>query len=106
MALREARVLAFPDAQKEFSLYTDASKFHMGGVLMQGDKTVPKVISYWSKSFKGSQINWSALVKEAQAVYEACKHLSMMRLRATSLRAAQARPDNTSMKRSSQKLRF
>ena len=75
--MREARVLAFPDAQKEFSQYMDASKFHMSGVLMQGDKTAPKVIGYWSKSFKGSQINWSTLVKEARAVYEACKHFSM-----------------------------
>ncbi len=77
VALREARVLAFPDAQKEFSLYTDASKFHMSRVLMQGDKAAPKVIGYWSKSFKGSQINWSLLVKEVQAVYEACKHFSV-----------------------------
>ncbi len=77
MALRDARVLAFPDAQKEFSLYTDASKFHMSRVLMEGDKAAPKVIGYWSKSFKGSQINWSALVKEVWAVYEACKHFSV-----------------------------
>ena len=77
VALREARVLAFPDAQKEFSLYMDASKFHMSGVLMQGEKTAPKVIGYWLKSFKGSQINWSALVKEAWVVYEACKHFSV-----------------------------
>ncbi len=70
-------MLAFLDAQKEFYLYTDASNFHMSRVLMQGDKTASKVIGYWSKSFKGSQINWSALVKEAQAVYEVCKHFSV-----------------------------
>ena len=34
VALWEARVLAFPDTQKEFSLYTDASKFHMSRVLI------------------------------------------------------------------------
>ena len=45
--MKEARVLAFLDAQKEFSLYMNASKFHMSGVLMQGDKTAPKVIGYW-----------------------------------------------------------
>ncbi len=44
---------------------------------MQGKKSAPKVIGYWSKSFKGSQINWSALVKEAKAVYKVCKHFSI-----------------------------
>ncbi len=37
----------------------------------------PKVIGYWSKSFKGSQINWSTLVKKARVVYEVCKHFSI-----------------------------
>ena len=75
--LKKADVLAFPDPQKDFHLYTDASKFHMSGVLMQGEVNSRKVVGYWSKSFKGSQLEWSALVKEARAVVEACKHFSV-----------------------------
>jgi hypothetical protein len=67
--LKDNRVLAFPDPTKRFTLYTDASQYHMSAVLMQGEP--PKAIGYWSKSFKGSQLNWSALVKEARAVMEA-----------------------------------
>ena len=33
-----------------------------------------KPIGYWSKSFKGAQLNWSALEKEARAVKEAIEH--------------------------------
>ncbi len=34
-------------------------------------------IGYWSKSFKGSQLCWSALVKEARAVKEAVLHFAV-----------------------------
>ncbi len=40
------------------------------------EKYPPKLrpIGYWLKSFKGSQRNWAALVKEARAVKEAVEH--------------------------------
>jgi hypothetical protein len=71
-------VLAFPDSSKTYTLFTDASKFHMSAVLMQedSDKNL-KPIGYWSKSFKGPQLNWAALVKEARAVYEAVQHFDV-----------------------------
>jgi hypothetical protein len=60
-------VLRFPDAQAEFELFTDASQFHMSSVLRQKKG----VIGYSAKSFKGPQLNWSPIVKEAYAVYNA-----------------------------------
>ena len=73
--LKDPAVLAFPDTSKPFILYTDASGQAMSAVLFQenaSQKLCP--IGYWSKAFKGSQVNWSALVKEARAVYEAVLH--------------------------------
>ena len=73
--LVDGKVLAFPDTSKPFILYTDASKQAMSGVLMQRDtqdRLCP--IGYWSKAFKGPQLNWAALVKEARAVKEAVEH--------------------------------
>ena len=75
--LLDNRVLKFPDPRKEFILYTDASKLHMSGVLMQYEEVKLHPIGYWSKSFKGSQMFWSALVKEARAVLEAVQHFEV-----------------------------
>ena len=76
-ALKSPKVLAFPDPSQRFILYTDASKFNMSGVLMQGDMDKLKPVGYWSKAFKGAQLAWSALVKEARAIYEAVLYFSV-----------------------------
>ena len=73
--LLKKEILAFPDTSKPYTLYTDASKFNMSAVLMQKDENnKDRPIGYWSKAFHGSQIFWSALVKEARAVMEAVLH--------------------------------
>ena len=72
-ALLDNQVLAYPDPQQPFDLYTDASGKHMSGVLMQNDRP----IGYFAKSFKGTEVNWSALVKEAHAVYRAVEFFSV-----------------------------
>ena len=80
-SLLENRVLMYPDPQKEFILYTDASHRAMSGVLMQEDEQCQlKPIAYWSKLFKGTQVNWAALVKEARGVYESVKHFAVFLL--------------------------
>ena len=77
--LLSPKVLAFPDPQAPYILYTDASKYHMSGVLMQRNKSTNKLhaLGYWSRAFKGSQKVWSALVKEARAVLEAVEHFAV-----------------------------
>jgi hypothetical protein len=73
--LLDPAVLAFPDCTKPYTLYTDASKYNMSAVLMQPDESDHlRPIGYWSKAFKGPQLNWSALMKEARAVMEAVLH--------------------------------
>jgi hypothetical protein len=76
--LSNSDILAFPDSSKDYVLYTDASKKAMSAVLMQeDDNNHLHPIAYWSKSFRGSQKNWAALVKEARAVLESVQHFSV-----------------------------
>ena len=104
-ALKEAMVsppiLRYPNPELPYVLYTDASKYAWGAVLMQAasegeDKTKVKSsakqvsaiedkgyekerlhpITYVSGQFQGSQLNWAALTKEAYAIYRAIKKLS------------------------------
>ena len=72
-ALLSNTVLAYPDSALPFDLFTDASGRHMSGVLMQNNRP----IGYFAKSFKGTEANWAALVKEAHAVYRAVEFFSV-----------------------------
>jgi hypothetical protein len=97
--MSKAPILSYPDPSRPFVLYTDASKYAWGGCLMQtaispedalkATGATPEVlenykracptlayekeklhpITYVSKQFQGSQLNWAALTKEAYAIY-------------------------------------
>ena len=66
-------ILRYPDASKDYALFTDASKFGYTGVLAQEyeDSGVKKYfpVCYMSGLFRGSQLNWAALTKEAYTIY-------------------------------------
>ena len=72
----EEPVLVCPDPCKPYVLFTDASKYAWSCVLMQEsthtfDGKEVKVlhpISYQSGLFKGAQLNWACLTKEAYAI--------------------------------------
>ena len=82
MLLKEP-VLKYPDPGKPYTLFTDASKFAWACVLTQeyehefdGKKRkILHPITYMSGLFKGSQINWATLTKEAYAIYISVKKL-------------------------------
>ena len=65
-------------------MFTDASKYAWAAVLTQAydyDKenkeiTINHPITFVSGLFKGSQLNWAALTKEAYAIYMAVKKLN------------------------------
>ena len=69
---------------KGYTLYTDASKYGWAGVLTQArtsmveGKTVTTdhPVAYVSGLFRGSQLNWAALTKEAFTIYMSVKKLS------------------------------
>ena len=82
MLLKEP-ILKYPDPSKPYTLFTGASKFAWACVLTQeyehefdGKKRkILHPITYMSGLFKGSQVNWATLTKEAYAIYVSVKKL-------------------------------
>ena len=82
-ALLKESILKYSDPSKPYVLYTDASKYTWVGVLSQSyqhkdEKEVKEIhhpITYISGLFRGPQINWTALVKEAYAIYMSTRKL-------------------------------
>ena len=68
-----------------YVLFTDASKYAWAGVLTQPYTkeidgkvvTTHHPVTYVSGLFRGSQLNWAALTKEAYAIYMSIKKLSL-----------------------------
>ena len=77
-------VLKYADTSKLYTLYTDASKFGWAGVLTQPhtmtidgkSTTTNHPVAFVRGLFRGSQLNWAALMKEAFAIYMSVKKLS------------------------------
>ena len=79
--LMQYPILRYPNLNKEYFLYTDASRIGWSGVLTQeysDEKGKLKFhpICYVSRQFRGSQINLAALTKEAYAIYMVVRQLS------------------------------
>ena len=83
-ALITSPILKYQDPNKSYTLFTDASKHAWACVLTQEyehakDNKIYKInhpITFASGLFKGSQLNWAALTKEAFAIYSSIKKLS------------------------------
>ena len=77
-------ILKYADTSKGYTLYTDASRYGWAGVLTQAHTsivegktiTMDHPIAYVSGLFRGSQLNWAALTKEAYAIYMSVKKLA------------------------------
>ena len=82
MLLKEP-ILKYPDPRKPYTLFTDVSKYAWACVLTQEyvhefDGKVRKIlhlITYVSGLFRGSQLNWATLTKEAYVIYIAVRKL-------------------------------
>ena len=74
--LQQAPILRYPDPQASYTLYTDASKYAYVGVLTQHSNGTDHPITYVSGLFRGSQLNWATLTKEAYTIYMSVKKLS------------------------------
>ena len=77
-------ILMYPDPNLPYVLFTDVSKYAWACVLTQ-EKThmfeeketkILHPITYMSGLFRGSQINWACLTKEAYAIYMSIKKLT------------------------------
>ena len=77
-------ILTYPDPSHPYVLFTDASKYAWACVLTQerihiiGEKETKILhpITYMSGLFRGSQLNWVCLTKEAYAIYMSIKKLA------------------------------
>ena len=74
--LQQAPILKYPDPQASYTLYMDTSKYTYTGVLTQHNDSTDHPITYVSRLFRGSQLNWATLTKEAYAIYMSVKKLS------------------------------
>ena len=77
-------ILTYPDPNLPYVLFTDASKYAWACILIQ-EKThimeekevkILHPIMYMSGLFRGSQMNWACLTKEAYAIYMSIKKLT------------------------------
>ena len=68
-AISQCPLMHFIDNVSPIHLYTDASDYGVGGVLLKivGDGIKP--ISFLSKSLNFSQLNWSTIQKKAYAIF-------------------------------------
>ena len=66
----------YPDPNKEYNLYTDASDIALGAVLMQKDDDGhERPIQFISKKFASCQARWPCLEKEAYSILYALDRL-------------------------------
>ena len=75
-SLQQVPILRYPDPQASYTLYIDASKYAYAGILTQHSNGTDHPITYVSRLFRGSQLNWATLKKEAYAIYMSVKKLS------------------------------
>ena len=77
-------ILKYADMSKSYTLYMDASKYRWAGVLTQAHTsmvegktvTMDHLVAYVSGLFRGSQLNWAALTKEAYRIYMSVKKVA------------------------------
>ena len=74
--LISSRVMAHPNTQKPYKLYTDACEYAVGAILVQeDDEGIECPIQYLSKQLAGAQLRWATIEKEAYAVVYALTKL-------------------------------
>ena len=74
--LQKGPILKYPDPQASYTLHMDTSKYAYASVLTQHSDGTDHPITYVSVLFRGSQLNWATLTKEAYAIYMSVKKLS------------------------------
>ena len=73
-SLLNYQCLKSPDVNRPFTVYTDASDYAIGSVLMQENDGILETVSMRSRSLRGAEMNYSTYDKELLAVHDAFKH--------------------------------
>ena len=72
--LTTAPILAFPDFDRQFIVYTDASHTAIGYILGQRDERgKERVVAYGGRALRGAELRYTITEKETLALVEACK---------------------------------
>ncbi len=75
-ALVSSTVMAHPQVDKPYMLYTDASDRAVGAILVQEDEQgLERPIQYISRALKGAELRWSTIEKEAFSIVNALTKL-------------------------------
>ena len=70
------QIMAYPQPDKPYKLFTDACDYAVGEILVQEDENgVERPITYVSKQLNGNQLSWPAIEKEGFGVMYAIKKL-------------------------------
>ena len=72
--LTTSPILAYPNFDLEFLLFTDACDYGIGAVLSQIQEEKEVVIAYFSRQLKSPELKYATVEKEALAVVEAIKN--------------------------------
>ena len=75
--LQEAPILRYPDPLADYILYTDASKYAYAFILTQSIDGTNHPVAYTSGLFRGSQLNWAAIMKDAYAILHVSFYLDL-----------------------------